>query len=117
MARTAARSPDLRAIRGALAIPDAPPVDEPLLAESLPELYRQVLDRVATLESSGLRDEAGLIRNDAIRIYSGPWTESASRRLRTLRIHADRVVDGRDRPRAQRRVTLLLARLTPLRIA
>jgi len=92
-------------------------VEEPLLAESLPELYRQVLDRVATLESNGMRDEAGLVRNDAIRIYSGAWTESAARRLRSLRIHAERVVDGRDRPRSQRRVTLLLARLTPIRTA
>lgn len=92
-------------------------VEEPLVAESLPELYRQVLDRVATLESSGQREEAGLVRTDAIRIYSGPWTETASRRLRALRIHAERVVDGRDRPRAQRRVTLLLARLTPIRTA
>jgi len=92
-------------------------VEEPLLAESLPELYRQVLDRVATLESRGQREEAGLIRSDAIRIYSGPWTEPASRRLRSLRIHAERVVDGRDRPRSQRRITLLLARLTPVRTA
>jgi hypothetical protein len=117
MTRTAAAAPDLRAIPRFPRVPDAPRVEEPLLAESLPELYRQVLDRVATLESNGLRDEAGLVRNDAIRIYSGAWTESAARRLRSLRIHAERVVDGRDRPRSQRRVTLLLARLTPIRTA
>jgi hypothetical protein len=86
-------------------------VDEHLVAESLPELYRQVLDRVATLEDQGLRAEAGLVRNDAIRIYSGAWTETATRRLRALRIHAERVIAGRDRPRSQRRVSLLLARL------
>jgi hypothetical protein len=87
-------------------------VEEPLVAESLPELYRQVLDRVAALEEHDLRVEAALVRNDAIRIYSGAWTESATRRLRSLRIHAERVMAGRDRPRSQRRVSLLLARLS-----
>jgi hypothetical protein len=90
-------------------------VEEPLLAESLPELYRQVLDRVATLEEHDQRNEAGVIRNDAIRIYSGAWTESAARRLRGLRIHAERAMSGRDRPRAPRRVAVLLARLTLIR--
>lgn len=87
-------------------------MEEPLVAESLPELYRQVLDRVSQLEAHDLRDEAALVRNDAIRIYSGAWTEAATRRLRGLRIHAERVIAGRDRPRSQRRVTLLLSRLT-----
>jgi len=92
-------------------------VDEPLVAESLPELYRQVLDRVAALEASDLRVEAALVRNDAIRIYSGAWTEAATRRLRALRIHAERVIAGRDRPRSQRRVSLLLERLQLARTA
>jgi hypothetical protein len=90
-------------------------VEEPLLAESLPELYRQVLDRVAALEERDQRDEAAVIRNDAIRIYSGAWTESAARRLRDLRIHAERVMSGRDGPRTPRRVAVLLARLTLIR--
>ncbi|HLX35905.1 MAG TPA: hypothetical protein VKR30_11775 [Candidatus Limnocylindrales bacterium] len=92
-------------------------MDEPLLAESLPELYRQVLDRVASLEAHDLRAEAALVRTDAIHIYSGAWTEGAARRLRGLRIHAERVLAGRDRPRSQRRVALLLARLAPARTA
>lgn len=90
-------------------------MDEPLVAESLPELYRQVLDRVAALEECDMRNEAGLVRNEAIRIYSGAWTEAAGRRLRGLRIHAERVIAGRDRPRNQRRVSLLLSRLTVAR--
>jgi hypothetical protein len=92
-------------------------VEEPLVAESLPELYRHVLDRVAALEQHDLRDEAALVRNQAIRIYSASWTESAQRRLRDLRIHAERVVAGYDRPRSRRPVALLVARLTVVRFA
>jgi hypothetical protein len=92
-------------------------VEEPLVAESLPELYRQVLDRVAALEQHDLRDEAGLVRSQAIRIYSGSWTESAHRRLRDLRIHAERVLAGHDRPRSRRPLATLLARLTLVRPA
>src|SRR5947199_220779 len=105
MTRTAAAAPDLRAIPRFPRVPDAPRVEEPLLAESLPELYRQVLDRVATLESNGLRDEAGLVRNDAIRIYSGAWTESAARLGRPggLPRGFGRDLDGPDAARLDRR--------------
>jgi len=92
-------------------------VEEPLVAESLPELYRQVLDRVAALERRDMRDEAAFVRNQAIRIYSGSWTEVAQRRLRTLRIQAERVVAGHERPRSRRPVVALLARLTTVRSA
>ena len=92
-------------------------MSEPLVAESLPELYRQVLDRVAALEQHDLRDEAALVRNLAIRIYSGSWTETAQRRLRDLRIHAERVAGGYVQPRARRPVSYLLARLTLVRFA
>ena len=92
-------------------------MQEPLLAESLPELYRQVLDRVAALEQHDLRDEAALVRTQAIGIYSGSWTESAQRRLRDLRIHAERVVSGDDRPRSRRPIAVLLARLAVVRSA
>jgi hypothetical protein len=92
-------------------------VEEPLVAETLPELYRQVLDRVAALEQHDLRDEAALVRSQAIRIYSGSWTEAALRRLRDLRIHAERVVAGDDRPHSRRPVAVFLERLTVLRSA
>ncbi|HKB27791.1 MAG TPA: hypothetical protein VKC59_02110 [Candidatus Limnocylindrales bacterium] len=88
---------------------------EPLIAESLPELYRQVLDRVAALEQHDMRDEAALVRTRAIRIYSGAWTETAQRRLRAVRIHAERVLAGYDRPRSRRPVAVLLDRLTVVR--
>jgi len=92
-------------------------VSEPLVAESLPELYRQVLDRVAALEQHDLRDEGALVRIQAIHIYSGPWTEPAQRRLRDLRIHAERVLAGNEGPRARRPFALILARLTVARSA
>jgi len=87
-------------------------VEEPSLAESLPELYRAVLDRVAALEQHGFRVEAGRVRTEATRIYSAAWNEKASRRLRSLRIHADRVVAGQVRPRSPRPWAVLLARWT-----
>jgi len=92
-------------------------VEEPLVAESLPELYRQVLDRVAALEQHDMRDEAALVRSQAIRIYSGSWTEAAQRRLRSLRIQAERVVAGHERPRSRRPVAGFVARLTVMRSA
>jgi hypothetical protein len=92
-------------------------VNEPSVADSLPELYRQVLDRVAALEQHGFRPEAARVRTDATRLYSGAWNEAASRRLRALRIHAERVVAGRDRPRTERPWAQFIARLTPERTA
>jgi len=92
-------------------------MDEPLVAESLPELYRQVLDRVAALEEHGLRDEGALVRDRAIRIYSDSWNETAMRRLRDVRIHAERVLAGDDRPYSSRPMALLVERLTLLRSA
>lgn len=92
-------------------------MEEPLVAESLPELYRQVLDRVAALEQHELRDEAALVRSRAIRIYSASWNESALRRLRDLRIHAERVLAGDDQPHSRRPVAMLVERLTVLRSA
>lgn len=87
------------------------------IAEVLPELYRQVLDRVASLEHAGYRGEAARVRADATRIYSGPWTEAAVGKFRGLRIHAERVVSGRERPRAARPWASALARLTLVRSA
>jgi hypothetical protein len=92
-------------------------VQEPLIAESLPELYRQVLERVAALEQHDMRDAAADVRDRAIRIYSGSWTGSAVRRLRALRIHAERVAAGHDRPRSRGPVAVLIQRLTLVRSA
>lgn len=69
------------------------------VSEILPGLYRAVLDAVAELEARGRRREAGQIRAEATRIYSRAWTGDAARRLRALRIKADRISDGRPRAR------------------
>ncbi|TAL07824.1 MAG: hypothetical protein EPO00_08400 [Chloroflexota bacterium] len=70
------------------------------VAHTLPELYRHVLERVASLEHLGLRGEALLIRRSAIREYSRAWDERAVARMTTIRIRAERVLDGVDRARS-----------------
>ena len=58
-------------------------------AETLPELYRAVLDRVAEIAASGRRPLANDIRAEAIRIYSRAWDDRARRQLEALlRRHA-----------------------------
>lgn len=69
------------------------------IAHALPELYREVLERIASLERTGHRHEAWLIRRAAIAAYSEAWNDRANRRLVALRLRADRVLGGMDRPR------------------
>ncbi len=90
-------------------------MEEPSVAELLPELYRQVLDRVAELEEHGVRAEAGRVRADATKAYSRAWDASTLGKLRALRIHAERVIVGRERPRALDPVAAAIARFTPER--
>lgn len=72
------------------------------MAQGLPELYRAVLERVASLEHTGRRDEALIIRRQAVAAYSRAWDETAHRRLDALRVRAERVLDGIERPRLTR---------------
>ena len=69
------------------------------LSETLPLLYRAVLDAIGELEGLGFRREAAQIRTDATRAYSGAWNPAAERRLNALRARADRVTAGRRRRR------------------
>jgi hypothetical protein len=66
-------------------------VDEPPVAETLPGLYREVLDAVAALEQGGGRREADRVRAEATGAYSKAWNQLAARRLRRLRDDALRV--------------------------
>lgn len=75
------------------------PLDQPPVAEILPGLYRSVLDAVANLEACSRRSEAAAIRKEATRVYSRAWTLDAAKRLRTLRLRADRIVESRTRTR------------------
>jgi hypothetical protein len=77
-------------------------MDVPSIAESLPELYRSVLDHVAGLESAGHRLEGSLVRRDAIAAYSTRWNAQTTRRLTDLVARADRVLAGRERARLRR---------------
>jgi hypothetical protein len=69
------------------------------LSETLPVLYRAVLDAIRELESLGFRREAAQVRFAATRAYSGAWNPAAARRLHALRARADRLAEGRRRRR------------------
>jgi hypothetical protein len=95
---------DLRAIPRLRAEADATGVEGSSIAHELPELYRLVLERIATLETSGRRAEGLLIRRAAIKVYSRAWDDRAFRALDRLRLRAERVLDGHERPRVMRQV-------------
>lgn len=78
------------------------------IAHDLPELYRAVLDVIATLEATGHRAEALLVRRAAIAAYSDAWDDTAVQRLERLRIRADHVLDGNGRVRLPRTTRLAL---------
>lgn len=65
-------------------------VDPHTPAEELPALYRAILDRVAQLEASGERTEAGRVRRQATTAYSRAWDERARRQLLGLLREAGR---------------------------
>ena len=81
------------------------------MAEILPALYRNVLDKVAALEADGLRNEAARMRDDAIRAYSGAWDRAAERRLRRLIARSARIAAGRARRRRREVVDALETRV------
>ena len=90
-------------------------MEEPSVAELLPELYRQVLDHVAALEEHGERAEAGRVRANATQAYSRAWDTATLARLRGLQIHAARVIAGRERPHGRHPLAAAIARFTPER--
>lgn len=67
------------------------------VSEVLPGLYRAVLDAVARLEAHGRRRDAATIREEATAVYSRAWNAAAERKLRALRVRADRLVESRRR--------------------
>jgi hypothetical protein len=74
-------------------------------ADSLPELYRAVLDAATELERRGERREAGEVRRRAVEAYA-VWDEAAERRLIRLLQRARAMLDGRPE---ETRPDLLLA--------
>jgi len=82
-----------------LSAPAEPAEPVATLAEVLPEIYRQILDRVADLERIGARGDAGRIRAQATRTYSDAWDESGRRQLLRLLANAQRGLIAPERPR------------------
>ncbi len=80
-------------------------------AESLPALYRAILDVVAELERRGRRADAVRVRAEAAAVYSTAWDDAGRRRLTQLHARAWRLAhdsaDSRDarRPGWRRTVT------------
>jgi hypothetical protein len=68
------------------------PNPEVPVAETLPERYRAVLDRIADLEASGRRHEADDVRRRAISAYSRVWNARTGRRLDALAARAEHLM-------------------------
>ena len=74
---------------------------EQTIAETLPHLYREVLDGLARLEELGARSQAARWRTEAIAGYSRAWDAACHKRLQELlgRIdHAAHDLECRRRP-------------------
>ncbi len=54
------------------------------VAETLPRLYRDVLDALARLEQLGAMDDAARLRSEAIAGYSRAWDAKCYARLEAL---------------------------------
>jgi len=73
------------------------------VAETLPRVYRRVLDAVEQLERLGGRQDAARFRAAAIRVYSGSWDASSHRQLEDVAGRAEAAARSRER-REQPRV-------------
>jgi hypothetical protein len=73
------------------------------VAETLPRVYRRVLDAVARLEQLGGRQEAARFRAAAIRVYSGSWDEAGHHRLEDVAVRTEAAARDRE-SRQQARV-------------
>lgn len=70
------------------------------VAETLPRVYRRVLDAVGRLEQLGDGQEAARFRSTAIRVYSGSWNAASHRKLEEVAARAEAA--ARDRERRER---------------
>jgi hypothetical protein len=90
-------------------------VETASVAESLPERYRRVLDRIAELETAGRHPEADRVRRDAIQAYSRRWNDQTARRLDSLADRAHRLLFTRPEPRGGRRTGVMTLALVSIR--
>ena len=72
------------------------------IAETLPRLYRDVLDALARLEQLGAMDAAARLRSEAIAGYSGAWDARCSARLEALLGRIDVATRSLERSRRPR---------------
>jgi hypothetical protein len=82
---------------------DSAAMPELSVAETLPRVYRRVLDAVGRLEQLGGRQEAARFRAAAIRVYSGPWDAASHRHLEDVAARTEAAALDRER-REQPRV-------------
>ena len=66
------------------------------VAETLPRVYRRVLDAVGRLEQLGDRQEAARFRSVAIHVYSGSWDAASHRRLEDVAARIEAAVGDRE---------------------
>ena len=62
---------------------------ETTVAETLPRVYRRILDAVARLAALGARRDAARFRSDAIEVYSRAWDAKNHRRLEEILARAE----------------------------
>jgi transcription initiation factor IIE alpha subunit len=72
---------------------------EPTIAETLPCLFREVLDALARLDELGARADAARLRAEAIDGYSRAWDLACQKRLERLLGRIDTTVRDLDRSR------------------
>ena len=69
------------------------------IAETLPRLYREVLDGLARLEELGARARPRVWRTEAIAGYSRAWDAACHKRLRDLLGRIERAARDLERRR------------------
>jgi len=67
------------------------------VAETLPRVYRRVLDAVGRLERLGGTHEAARFRMSAIRVYSGAWDAASHRGLEEIAARTEAAALDRER--------------------
>jgi len=67
------------------------------VAETLPRVYRRVLDAIGRLERLGGRRDAARLRSMAIEVYGGPWDARSQRRLEGILARVDAAVVDHER--------------------
>lgn len=90
-------------------------VKDHLPPETLPALYRRILDDVWALERAGSRAAAARLRAAATRSYSRAWDERAVRQLEEIGRSARRQLTTAGRPEPSTRLSRLGTRLRDAR--